>query len=60
MYLNDSLQVFVISGKRVIFIQKTLPHSRLCILDMKCSLTNHFELLRNLLSPLDIVIGTVL
>jgi hypothetical protein len=64
LYLNDNLQVFVISGKRVIFIQKTLPHSPLCILDLKCSfdisLTYHFELLCNLLSPFDIVIGTVL
>ncbi len=58
--MNDILQVFVIFGKRVIFIQKTLPHSLLCILDMKCSLTNHFELLSNLLSPLDIVTGTAL
>jgi len=38
LYLNDTLQVFVISGKRVVFIQKTLPHSLLCISDMTCSL----------------------
>jgi hypothetical protein len=41
---------------------RALPiiNSLLCILDMKSSLTYHFELVCNLLSPLDIVIGTVL
>ncbi len=58
LYLNDTLQVFVISGKRVVFIQKTLPHSLLCISDMTCSLMVPGSSLNGMEAPLKFFAAT--
>jgi hypothetical protein len=58
LYLNDTLQVFVISGKRVVFIQKTLPHSLLCISDMTCSLMVPGSSLNGMEAPLTFFVAT--
>ncbi len=58
LYLNDTLQVFVISGKRVVFIQKTFPHSLLCISDMTCSLMVPGSSLNGMEAPLKFFVAT--